>query len=368
MTDNPALKDMFNQDSVGALADALASEYPSFPQTVFIKKVFDANWQDLALKARVRHITLIISDFLPQDYQDSLEILIKTLPHLSEQGFEKMIFPDFVEVFGQEELELSLDALEEITKHISGEFAIRPLISGYQSQTMARMLEWANHPHPGVRRLASEGCRPRLPWGIRLNNLIADPFPILPILEILKDDDQEEIRRSVANNLNDISKDNPEFVVKVLAGWQNPEDEQRSRLTKHALRTLIKAGHAGAMELLGFSTSPDVEVSQISIQPAKIRIGEDVTFSFYIKSTGSKKQPIMVDYLVYFMRANGNQTAKVFKLSQNNIQPGEMIKITKKHSFKPISTRKYYPGKQSFQPQINGKLFPIADLELKPEH
>ena len=365
MTDNPALKDMFNRDTIGTLANALASEHASFPKDEFINRVFDDNWEGLALKARVRQITLVLSQFLPADYDDCLDILKRTLPHLSNQGFEKMVFPDFVEVFGQDELETSLDALEEITKHVSGEFAIRPLISRYQNQTLSRMLEWASHSDPGVRRLASEGCRPRLPWGLRLKNLVADPSPILPILEILKDDPREEIRRSVANNLNDISKDNPEIVIQILSRWQKPGDIDRSRLIKHALRTLLKGGHPKALGLLGYSHTPQLEVENITVSPSQIQFGESVEFSFEIKSTAETEQDLIIDYLVHFMRANEKQSAKVFKLSQKTLWPREIIKITKNHSFQPISTRKYYPGIQSFQPQINGKLFGKVDLQLE---
>jgi 3-methyladenine DNA glycosylase AlkC len=269
-----------------------------------------------------------------------------------------------VEVFGLDDWDLSIAALEEFTKHVSGEFAIRPFITQYPENTLLKMEEWADHNHPGVRRLASEGCRPRLPWGLRLQNLVEDPTPILPILEKLKDDPREEIRRSVANNLNDISKDNPDIVLEILSRWQKTEDENRERLIKHALRTLIKAGNPGALKLLGFSDTPEVLVKNISVEPDQIHLGEDVIFRFEIHSTSQDEQMLMIDYLVHFMRANGSQSPKVFKLSQKAIQPGEVLQIRKKHGFRPITTRKYYPGKQSFQPQVNGKLFNKVDLIL----
>jgi len=364
MTEHSALKDMFNRDTVGALADALALNYSGFPRNDFLNRVFDNSWDQLALKARVRHITQILGDYLISDYQENLNILKRALPHLTDQGFEKMVFPDFVEVFGLDDWDTSMDALEEFTKHISGEFAIRPFISLYPDRTLARMHEWASSPHPGVRRLASEGCRPRLPWGIRLNDLVADPSPILPILDTLKDDPREEIRRSVANNLNDISKDNPDVVIQILSRWQNPENADRSRLIKHALRTLLKSGHPQALGLLGFSSNPKIEVLEIFLEPKQIMLGESVELSFQIKSTAETDQDLLIDYLVHFLRANGKHTAKVFKLSQKTLGAGEKIKITKKHSFQIITTRKYYPGSQSFQPQINGKLFGRVDLIL----
>ncbi len=326
--------------------------------------VFDARWESLALKERVRQITLQLGALLPQDYSLSLTVLLDALPLLKDQGFEKMVFPDFVESYGQGEWERSIAALEEITQYISGEFAIRPFIDRQPEKTLQRMLGWADHPHPGVRRLASEGCRPRLPWGMRLHGLVKDPTPILPILEKLKDDSREEIRRSVANNLNDISKDHPDLVVQVLEKWWKPDHPTRMKLIKHALRTLLKAGHPGALELLGFSSQPKIKVDNLKLEPKEINLGEEVVLSFDITSTVGEDQLLMIDYLIHFMKANGTQAPKVFKLSQKTLQPGQTITIRRAHKIKPITTRIYYPGIQTFQPQINGVALGKVDLKL----
>jgi 3-methyladenine DNA glycosylase AlkC len=362
--ENFALKDMFNRETVQSLAQAVKTEYPEFSDKKFINKVFDESWEGLALKKRVRQITLALGELLPEDYPQSLKILEHSLPHLENQGFEKMVFPDFVEVYGLDDWDNSIKALKVFTQFVSGEFAIRPFIDRYPKETLEIMQEWAYHSHPGVRRLASEGCRPRLPWGMRLSQLVADPTPILPILEILKNDEREEIRRSVANNLNDISKDNPEIVLKILKKWQNPKNEERTKLVSHALRTLVKNGHPQALELLGFSSNPEIEVHNIKVEPEQIELGEDVLFSFEILSTSDHKQHLIIDYLVHFLRANGKHTPKVFKLSKKVLNPGERIKITRKHGIKPITTRKYYPGVQFFQPQINGHVFGKVKVEL----
>jgi 3-methyladenine DNA glycosylase AlkC len=364
--ENFALKDMFSQESVGALAQALASVYSPFPVERFLDGVFDRNWEGLALKGRVRQITLTLGRLLPADYPHALKILSLALPALQSQGFEKMVFPDFVEVYGLDDWDSSLKALEYFTQHVSAEFAIRPFIERDPQRTLGQMLSWTAHSHPGVRRLASEGCRPRLPWGLRLNSLVADPVPILPILENLKDDPREEIRRSVANNLNDISKDHPDLVLELLAEWQDPEDENRCQLIGHALRSLVKAGHPGALQLLGFSNEPGISVSKIQLEPSRIKLGESTTFSFEILSTSSQEQLLLIDYIVHFLKANGTQSPKVFKLSQRILQAGEKIRIARKHSIAPITTRVYYPGIQSFQPQINGQVFGRVDLELLP--
>jgi 3-methyladenine DNA glycosylase AlkC len=365
MEENFALKDMFSKQSVGELAEAVIEVHPAFPADKFCQGVFDDSWEGLALKQRIRQITLNLGRNLPTDYSTALDILKKALPRLEKQGFEKMVFPDFVEVYGLDDWDTSISALEFFTQHMSAEFAIRPFIARYPKKTLNQMLAWSNHPHPGVRRLASEGCRPRLPWGLRLQDLVEDPGPILPILEKLKDDHREEIRRSVANNLNDISKDHPDLIVEILEKWQDPENIDRSQLIKHALRTLLKAGHPGALRLLGISSSPEIIVENINLEPQEITLGEDLVFSFEIQSTGKNEQELMVDYLVHFMKANGTQSPKVFKLTQKTIQPGERIRITRKHGIKHITTRKYYPGVQTFQPQVNGKLFGKVDLMLK---
>ena len=367
--ENFALKDMFTRETVQSLAQAVKIEFPEFPDQEFVHTVFDENWERLALKGRVRQITLALGELLPDEYPLSLKILERSIPHLEDQGFEKMVFPDYVEVYGLEDWETSIKALEVFTQFVSAEFAIRPFIDRYPKQTLAVMREWAHHSHPGVRRLASEGCRPRLPWGMRLSQLVKDPTPILPILEILKDDEREEIRRSVANNLNDISKDNPEIVLKILKKWGKSKHEERIKLINHALRTLVKSGHPQALELLGFSSNPEIEVHNIKVEPDQIEFGEDLLFSFEILSTGDREQNLIVDYLVHFLKANGKHTPKVFKLSKKTLKPGERVKITRNHGIKPITTRKYYPGVQFFQPQINGHVFGKVKLVLKmPEN
>jgi 3-methyladenine DNA glycosylase AlkD len=192
-----------------------------------------------------------------------------------------------------------------------------------------------------------------------------DPSPILPILEKLKRDESESVRRSVANNLNDISKDNPELVIALLKSWQVDKSDEIQAITGHALRTLVKLGDAAALELLGFSSKPEIALHNLVVKPKSIRIGEGVTISFVIESLSKHHQQLMIDYAVYHMRANGQQTAKVFKLAKKLLLPGERIKINKTHSFKPITTRKYYPGEHTIEPKVNGRAFKRAVFYLE---
>jgi 3-methyladenine DNA glycosylase AlkC len=356
---------MYNQQTVGDLAAAFRREYPRFDTESFLNRVFDEDWEGRELKARMRHITTVLHDHVPGAFSEALTLMSKVLPTLADQGFEKMVFPDFVEVYGQETYDQSMSALAQFTQYVSAEFAVRPFIDRYLEKAMAQMYAWAGHPHAGVRRLASEGCRPRLPWAMALPALKADPSPILPILERLKRDESESVRRSVANNLNDISKDNPEVVIETLRKWQERDSKEIEWITRHALRTLLKDGRPEALELLGYSAEPAVEVHGLTVAPDRIPSGGEVTFSFEISSQSSRAQRLMIDYAVHLMRANGKQTVKVFKLSKKSIQPGETIRIERKHSFRPVTTRKYYPGEHLIQPQINGKLFGRVTFELE---
>jgi 3-methyladenine DNA glycosylase AlkC len=230
---------------------------------------------------------------------------------------------------------------------------------------MAQMLVWAGHESAEVRRLASEGCRPRLPWGIRLQALVADPSPILPILERLKNDPSESVRRSVANNLNDISKDHPGLVLDLLHGWQAGATAETQWITGHALRTLLKQGHPGALALLGYPGDAKIAVHNVAVEPRCIAFGDHVTLSFDIESQADEPLNLMVDYVVYHLRANGTLSPKVFKLTKKAIQPGEILRIERKHSFAPVTTRKYYPGEQAIEPKINGRLFGRVEFNLK---
>jgi 3-methyladenine DNA glycosylase AlkC len=366
--ESTALKEtLFNREILVDFAEAIRAVYPAFDQDSFLAGVFDEDWAGRALMDRMRHVTTVLHAQLPAGYRTSLDVLLKALPGLKKVGgFVGMVPCDYVAVYGLDDPDASLPALEAFTQLVSAEFAVRPFIVRYPERTMAQMVAWADHEHPDVRRLASEGCRPRLPWGIRLQQLVEDPAPIIPILEKLKNDDSESVRRSVANNLNDISKDHPQQVVSLLHAW-NAEaegDEQVQWITRQALRTLVKKGDADALELLGYPAEPQIVVRQVRVEPASLAIGDSLTLSFEIESNADEDQNLIVDYVVYHMRANGEQTPKVFKHKQVGLAPGEVVKIRKKHSFRPVTTRTYYPGQHGIQPQINGQPFERVDFEL----
>jgi 3-methyladenine DNA glycosylase AlkC len=360
------LKSMYNREYVTDLAAAMAQICTPFDQDAFIAGVFDAEWPDRELKQRTRHISTTLRRFLPADYRTALDILRRVSPLMGKHGFQNLVFSDYVEVYGLDDWEASIAALAELTQQISAEFAIRPFIVRYPERTLAQMREWARSGNIHLRRLASEGCRPRLPWGIALNALKADPSPVLPILEQLKLDESENVRRSVANNLNDISKDHPGVVIDVLRHWQaEVETEEMRRLINHALRTLLKAGYPDALELLGYPIAPEIAVRNLAVEPRSIPNGGQVCFSFEVVSTGDAPQNLMIDYVVHLVRARGQRTPKVFKLTKKTIQPDEVLRIKRNISFRPVTTRRYYPGEHAIEPKINGQVYGRVQFEIR---
>ncbi len=356
------IKDLLTEQSAGALARAVSTVHGAFDREAFLRRVFDADWPARELKQRIRHITVVLHAFLPKDYRVALDILRQAMPEV--EGLVLWVFTDYVEVYGLDDWEASIPALEQFTERMSAEFAIRPFVVRYPERTMAQMLAWAGHDNAEVRRLASEGSRPRLPWGIRLPALQADPSLILPILERLKNDESEPVRRSVANNLNDISKDNPSVVLDVLRRWQTDATDEVRWITGHGLRTLVKQGHPEALALLGYSSDAEIAVHNLAVEPQSIQIGDEITLSFDIESLADEPLNLMIDYVVYHMRANGTLSPKVFKLIKKTIQPGEVLHVIKKHSFAPVTTRRYYPGEHAIEPKINGKLFARVEFVL----
>lgn len=348
------LKSMYTPQYGADLANALQAAYPQFDVDAFHANVFNGDWQQRELKARMRHITLCLHERLPADFREALAILRRAAPGMGTYGFQNTVFPDYVEVYGLDDWNAAMPALEQFTQMISAEFAIRPFIVRYPERTLARMLEWARSDNVHLRRLATEGCRPRLPWGIALNALKADPTPVLPILEQLKCDEAETVRRSVSNNLNDISKDHPDVAIDVLRRWQAIDTKEMHWLTEHALRTLIKAGHPEALELLGYPQNPAIVVGDVAVTPQRVSMGDKAMLSFTVISTGDQPQNLMIDFVVYLLRASGRHTPKVFKLAKRTVRPGEVLELRKSLSFKPVTVRKYYPGDHYVALKING--------------
>ena len=253
--------------------------------------------------------------------------------------------------------------LKKITQFVSCEFAVRPFIIRYEKEMLAQMHKWSNHEHEMVRRLASEGSRPRLPWGMAIASLKKDPAPIMPLLENLKNDDSETVRRSVANNLNDISKDNPELVIKTTKNWYG-KSSKTDRLLKHGCRTLLKQGNLEVMELFGVAYNEDMKVADFKILTPQVKIGEYVTFKFKVLNTANEPLQIRLEYGLYYQKANGTLSKKVFKISEKTYPENSVTEIIRKQSFKLITTRKFHLGQHQVSIIVNGKEFDALDFEL----
>jgi len=355
------LKNMYNPKSIGEYASQIKEIYPAFLLEEFIADILDDSWEELELKARGRRITENMGKYLPEDYPKAIGILNQVAPKVT--GFFAIIFPDFVEVFGQEEKywDISIAALEEYTKYSSSEFAVRPFIINHEEKMMAQMLAWSKDENEDVRRLSSEGCRPALPWAMALPKYKKDPTPILPILEQLKADSSLYVRKSVANNINDISKSTPEVAIELAKRWIGM-NKDTDWIIKHGLRTLLKQGHREALGLFGYHDSSALKVTNFKIDKGKIPMEGEITFSFDIQAKEDTK--LRLEYGVDYMKANGKRNRKIFQISESALKKGEKKSYEKKHSFEELSTRKHYPGLHSITLIVNGVEGETLDFEL----
>lgn len=351
MADPPLLKDMVDADSIAGIGAAFAGACDGFDVPSFVASVFDDEWEQRALKQRIRHVAVCLSAHLEGGYPEQLATMRRAATNLEVGGIPVWCFNDFVEEYGLDYPDLSLPALEQFTRMASAEFAVRPFIERYPQRMAAQMLEWAQHPDSAVRRLATEGYRPRLPWGRGLPAVKADPAPVIAVLDVLRNDPSETVRRSVANNLNDISKDHPDLAVAVLAGWG---DDVPNTVRKHALRTLLKQGHADALELLGYARGAAVTVDGLVVAPEAGKIGESVVVEFSVTSTAITPQPVMIDYAVTYQNVSGTGSRKVFKASTAELAPGESVSLRRKISLQQMSTRRVLPGPHVVEVQVNG--------------
>jgi 3-methyladenine DNA glycosylase AlkC len=296
----------------------------------------------------MHHTTLCLKKTLPESYKEALTIL-KEAAALAK-GFEALSLPDYVATYGMDDWDLSLPALYHFTKYSTSELAIRPFLAKDPDKVMALMNKWAEDKDPKIRRFASEGCRPRLPWAMALPKFKKDPSPILPLLEKLKNDESEDVRRSVANNLNDISKDNPEVALGICESWHG-QSENTDKIVKHACRTLLKAGDKRALLIFGYSDPSTMIVENFKLAKTQIKIGENVRFSFDL--TLKEKSKVRLEYTISYVKAKGQLSKKVFKITENDYAPGS-ITISRKHSLADMSTRKHYPGMHHIAIIVNG--------------
>jgi 3-methyladenine DNA glycosylase AlkC len=340
----------FKRSFFEKLANEILKIYPAFDKKKFFKRLFNSQWEGKELKQRMRHASIVLHEVLPADYRKALDILIEASSGF--RGFDSMVFSDFVEVFGLEDPEASIPALEHFTQLCSAEFAVRPFIIRYPDLMIRKISRWSKHKNPHIRRLASEGSRPRLPWAIALPEFKKDPLPILPVIEKLIGDKEEFVRRSAANNLNDIAKDNPQVVLKFAKRWLG-KNAETDRVLKHACRTLLKKGDPAAMELFGYKNNHDISIGNFKLTPRVVSIGKKLGFSFTVVHKSNKPLKVRLEYGIYYLKSKGKYTRKVFKIAED-VFKDKTIAFRRNRSFTDMTIRKHRPGKHKISIIVNG--------------
>ncbi|MDR0352907.1 MAG: DNA alkylation repair protein [Opitutaceae bacterium] len=354
-TANSALKDtLFDAGRFRLVAREAARLAPRFDAEKFLALSLDG-LDRLSLMQRLRRMTEALHATLPQDFRKALGLLKKLAPRLGP-GFAALAWPDFVahHGHGRGDFEVSMEALKFFTPFGSSEFAVREFLRRDLRRTLAVMETWSRDEDEAVRRLASEGCRPRLPWAFRLDALVADPSPVAPILENLRSDPSLYVRKSVGNHLNDITKDHPEWVLRRVAGWPL-ENPHTAWIVRRALRTLIKRGDRRALAVVGAGEKPRVRISSFRVEPPAVRLGGRVAFSFRLESTARRAQRLVVDYAVHYVKKHGGTSAKVFKLREFTLAAGAAAEIAKSQRIQDFTTRTHHPGRHVIDVLVNGE-------------
>ncbi len=364
------LKNSFGPDVATRIGDLIQRVHPAFDRETYLSAAL-TGFQDMELTDRARHISAALAETLPQDRELAIEILLASVKpeNLEEKlsGMESFLYLPhifFVAEHGLECFEASMGAQYELTKRFTAEFSIRSFLIRYPAETLERLQLWAKDPNVHVRRLVSEGTRPRLPWAPRLKQFQEDPGPVIELLEVLKDDSEEYVRRSVANNLNDISKDHPDLVVEVARRWWKNASKERRRLVRHGLRTLIKQGHPGALAVLGFSAEQPARVASVLCEPSKVGIGGRVRIQVEIANPTRDQVGVLVDLRIHFVKASGSTSPKVFKGAELTLGPKGTAMVRKTVSVAQQSTRTHYPGIHRIEVMLNGVVYPGADFEV----
>ena len=354
------LKDWFDEARYRAIARELGRIEPRFDAKAFLKRVLAA-LESRSLMQRLHECALAAETALPGTYRQKVAVLQKLAPKIGHE-FVAIFLCDFVATFGLDDFDFSMEALRFFTCFGSAEFAVRPFIAADQKAALKTMVRWTKDADEKVRRLASEGSRPRLPWGLQLKALVRDPEPTGAILEALKDDESLFVRRSVANHLNDITKDHPERVLARLEGW-DLEKEPLRWIAKHACRTLIKRGNPRALKLFGFGGKAAVE-ARLSLKPTQLALGDRLNIEATLTSTSPKTQRLAIDYVIHYVKARGVAFEKVFKWTEIDLPARKAVVLTKSQVIRDFTTRKHHPGHHRVELQVNGARVAKAGFDL----
>ena len=364
------LKDFFSPSLVRRLAADVARVHPPFDSAAFARRA-SRGLTELELLDRGRHLSRVLADFLPDEYPAAVDVLLRSLgpEHATDElvgvgmaPFYYLPHVLFVAERGVEHFDLSMHAQVELTKRFSAESSIRSYIAADPERSFRYFEKWCTHENAHVRRLVSEGTRLRLPWAERVRWLDDHPERVLALLDRLKDDPTTLVRRSVANNLNDLGKVHPALLVETCEAWLEGHPERRP-LVEHALRSAVKRGEQGALALLGFGSSATVAVEDVRFRPRRVAIGGKVAISFALVSTSEVRQELLVDLAVHFVKARG-ASKKVFKIERVSLAPGERVVLAKSISLAVHTTRKPRPGRHRVDVMVNGVAIPAGWFDV----
>jgi 3-methyladenine DNA glycosylase AlkC len=366
------LKSFFGPRIVHRIAEMISGAWPAFPAAAFEADA-RRGLSRLELLARGEHIARALRAHLPQDVAEALAVLTRSLgPELSEDALDGaglapfLYLPHvaFVRTHGLAAFDAAMDAQHALTRRFSAEWSIRPFLEAEPERTLAVLRRWARDPSPHVRRLVSEGTRPRLPWAPRLRTFSADPRRTLALLELLRDDPSSYVRRSVANHLNDLGKDHPALLLDVARRWLRGAGPERRRLVAHALRSLARRGDREALALLGHGAPPRVALRAVSLAPARVPIGGAVRFEATLASRAEEPQALAVNLAVHYVKARGETRPKRFKLRPVALPPGGEVRVARAISLAQLSTRRHHPGVHRVELVLNGVAHDAGAFEV----
>lgn len=366
------LKAFFSRDLVRRLAGEIVRVHPRFDERAFVAQAAKG-LDDLELIDRGKHIAGALAHHLPAAYPDALGVLLRSLGARHETDelvgvgmapFFYLPHTIFVAERGLDHFDLSLEAQQELTKRFTAEFCIRPYLAKDPERTFTFLDRWSRDRDPHVRRLVSEGTRLRLPWGSRVAWLDANPTRILALLERLKDDPASVVRRSVANNLNDLGKVHPKLLFDTCATWLDGASDDRRALVEHALRSAVKRAEPRALAILGYGRKASIAIDGVTFDPPRVTIGESVRVGFSLRSTSRQKQELLVDLAVHFVKARGEASAKVFKLKRVLLPAGATVELSRRVSLAVHTTRKPNPGHHVIEVVVNGVAHPAGAFEV----
>ncbi len=366
-------KTFFNPAVVAAIGDRLAALDAGFDRAGFTARANDG-LDALELKARSAHIARALGQFLPQDFPSAC-VLLRAALHPQEdgpvtgpsddsglRGWAVMPLAEYVATAGLGHFDRAMETLGAMTSRFTSEFAVRPFLALDPARGMVWMGRFAADPNPHLRRLASEGCRPRLPWGLRLRAFVTDPDPVIALVARLRDDPSDYVRRSVANNLNDIAKDHPDRVAAIARDWFAGAPEARMRLIRHACRTLVKQGHPAALLALGHGPVP-LRLTDLAVSPV-VAFGSTLDVRATLILDGNAPREIALDYVVHHRKANGTSSPKVFKWKVLTLTPGVPRTLERRHAMRAITTRRYHDGPHRLEIVGNGMVLGTATFDL----